>query len=349
MLPPIIVRAICEGKDPKTALPKSHSLVPGRYIAAADIKPGEVCEFASRDYFLLCGVGGMLACGSTHTLIVPLDLVKCRIQVDKEKYRNLFHGFKVTIAEDGVRGLAKGWFPTLVGYSLQGTAKFGYYELFKVIYKDMLSEENAYLWRTSLYLCASATAEFIADVGLSPFEAVKVKIQTSTNFANTFREAVPKMYAEEGVYAFFKSLVPLWGRQIPYTMMKFTSFERTLELLYIHVVPKPRLECSKPEQLVVTFTAGYIAGIFCALVSHPADTLVSKLNQKKGTTVGELVKELGFMGLWGGLVPRIIMIGTLTALQWFIYDGFKVAVGMPRPPPPEMPESLKRKLHDKSK
>jgi len=38
------------------------------------------------------------------------------------------------------------------------------------------------------------------------------------------------------------------------------------------------------------------------------------------------------------------MIGTLTALQWFIYDSVKVAFNLPRPPPPEMPESLKAKL-----
>lgn len=52
----------------------------------------------------------------------------------------------------------------------------------------------------------------------------------------------------------------------------------------------------------------------------------------------------GFAGMWKGLGPRIIMIGTLTALQWFIYDSVKVAFRLPRPPPPEMPESLKRKL-----
>jgi len=45
-----------------------------------------------------------------------------------------------------------------------------------------------------------------------------------------------------------------------------------------------------------------------------------------------------------GLGPRIIMIGTLTAAQWFIYDAVKVAFRLPRPPPPEMPESLKKKL-----
>jgi len=53
--------------------------------------------------------------------------------------------------------------------------------------------------------------------------------------------------------------------------------------------------------------------------------------------------------MWKGLVPRIIMIGTLTALQWFIYDSVKVYFKMPRPPPPEMPESLKRKLEEQAK
>jgi len=49
-------------------------------------------------------------------------------------------------------------------------------------------------------------------------------------------------------------------------------------------------------------------------------------------------------GLWKGLGARILMIGTLTGLQWFIYDSVKVYFRMPRPPPPTMPESLKKKL-----
>ena len=60
--------------------------------------------------------------------------------MDPAKYRNIFHGFKVTIREDGVRGLAKGWAPTFVGYSLQGLGKFGFYEVFKILYANMLGE-----------------------------------------------------------------------------------------------------------------------------------------------------------------------------------------------------------------
>ena len=53
------------------------------------------------------------------------------------------------------------------------------------------------------------------------------------------------------------------------------AFENTVMALYEHVVPKPKSECTKGEQLGVSFAAGYIAGVFCAVVSHPADNLVS--------------------------------------------------------------------------
>merc|ERR1712027_182468 len=119
----------------------------GRSLSAAATQEYS-CEFGSSKYYALCGLGGILSCGITHTAVTPLDLVKCRLQVNKEKYKNTITGFK-----------------------------------------------------------------------------------------------------------------------IPYTMMKFACFERTVELLYANVVPKPRAECTKGEQLIVTFAAGYIAGVFCAIVS----------------------------------------------------------------------------------
>merc|ERR1712004_833933 len=287
---------------------------------AAGASEEYICEFGSQKYFALCAFGGVLSCGITHTMVTPLDLVKCRLQVDKEKYKNLGNGFKLTMQEGGISGLFLGWAPTMIGYSAQGLCKFGFYEVFKKVYGDAMGEENAYLYMTGLYLAASASAEFFADIALSPMEACKVRIQTSPvgTFPTTLRGAFPKM--------------------------KFACFEKTVVALYDYVVPKPRAECSKAEQLVVTFAAGYIAGVFCAVVSHPADTLVSYLNKAPGAGIGAAVKTLGFGGLWQGLGPRIIMIGTLTALQWFIYDGVKVQLRLPRPPPPEMPASLKAKM-----
>jgi len=265
------------------------------------------------------------------------------MQVDAAKYPSLGKGLKVTVAEGGVKALARGWAPTLIGYSMQGTCKFGFYEIFKNLYSNAMGEEGAYQNQVVLYLAASASAEFFADIALCPMEAVKVRIQTS-DYSSTLRDCFPRMKAEEGNGTFFKGLKPLWMRQIPYTMMKFACFEKTVVALYEHVVPKPRDQCSKGEQLMVTFAAGYIAGVFCAIVSHPADSVVSVINKNPGRTAGDILKEMGPKGVWKGLGARIIMIGTLTALQWFIYDGVKVALRLPRPPPPQMPESLRLKL-----
>lgn len=39
---------------------------------------------------------------------------------------------------------------------------------------------------------------------------------------------------------------------------------------------------------------------------------------------------MGWLALFTrGLALRIIMIGTLTGLQWGIYDAYKVSVGLP--------------------
>ena len=59
-----------------------------------------------------------------------------------KKYKNISTGFKVSVAEEGIRGLAKGWAPTLIGYSIQGVGKFGFYEAFKIFYANLLGEVN---------------------------------------------------------------------------------------------------------------------------------------------------------------------------------------------------------------
>lgn len=72
------------------------------------------------------------------------------------------------------------------------------------------------------------------------------------------------------------------------TMMKFASFETIVEMLYKYAIPRPKDQCSKSLQLGVSFAGGYVAGVFCAIVSHPADNLVSFLNNAKGATVGDV-------------------------------------------------------------
>lgn len=81
----------------------------------------------------------------------------------------------------------------------QGAFKYGGYEYFKKFYSDLAGEQNAYKYKTSLYLAASASAEFIADVALCPFEAVKVRMQTTIPpFASGTFSGISTITAKEG-------------------------------------------------------------------------------------------------------------------------------------------------------
>jgi len=279
-------------------------------------------------YYAKCMVGGIFACGLTHMAVCPLDIVKCRAQANPGMYSSVGDGFKKIHAAEGLKGFTLGWFPTLVGYSAQGFGKFGFYEMFKDVYKAALGEKAAQ-YQTVGFLVSSACAEVIADVLLCPWEALKVRMQTSEpgTFPVTAREGWPKIMNSEGWAGFYKGIKPLWMRQVPYTMVKFGAFENTVKAFYSNIFTAPKSSYSKQTQLMITFLSGYWAGIFCAIVSHPADTMVSIMN-KKGGTAGEIYNEIGFSGLWKGLGVRIFMIGTLTGLQWWIYDSFKVAVGL---------------------
>lgn len=117
-------------------------------------------------------------------------------------------------------------------------------------------------------------------------------------------------------------------------MIKFATFENTVNYIY-HLLGKPKEYYNGFQQLGVAFLGGYIAGIGAAVASHPADVMVSKLNsdRKAGESAGKAISRIygniGFKGLWNGLPMRIVMIGSLTAFQWLIYDSFKVALGLP--------------------
>ncbi len=286
-------------------------------------------------YYGKCMIGGVFACGLTHLAVTPLDVVKCRKQVNPKIYKSLGDGLSTIKSQKGVSGMFVGWQPTLLGYSLQGFGKFGFYEIFKDVYKKLLGDKAA-KYQTTGFLLSSACAEVIADVLLCPMESLKVRQQTSKDgaFPTKFVAGYNEL-AKEGVNGFYKGLYPLMGRQVPYTMVKFGAFENTVKFCYSRIWTKPKSEYSKATQLSITFLSGYFAGIFCAIISHPADTMVSKLNNVKSdvpvstmTAVKKIYGDIGFKGLWSGLSTRILMVGTLTGLQWWIYDSFKTLVGL---------------------
>lgn len=90
----------------------------------------------------------------------------------------------------------------MIGYSAQGLCKFGFYELFKDVYKGIVGEENAVKYKKIGWSIASGSAEVIADVFLCPLEAVKVRMQTSVQgtFPTSTMAAINLIKTNEGIF-----------------------------------------------------------------------------------------------------------------------------------------------------
>jgi solute carrier family 25 phosphate transporter 3 len=225
--------------------------------------------------------------------------------------------------------LSTGFGPTAVGYFIQGWFKFGGVEFFKINMAQSMGERKAWENRTAIYLVAAACAEFIADIFLCPLEATRIRLVSNPEYASGLFTAAPKILREEGVIrGFYSGFGPILLKQIPYTMAKFAVQGWAAEKIsYVSGMNQ--------KSMSVSLSSGVVAGVAAAIISHPADTLLSLVNKEgaggNGTIMqrlGVLAREMGFKRLClVGLGPRCVMIGSLTAGQFGIFDGIMAATG----------------------
>ncbi|KAI9247822.1 mitochondrial carrier domain-containing protein [Sporodiniella umbellata] len=280
-------------------------------------------------------IAGAICCAVTHGAMTPVDVVKTRMQLSPEIYnKGMIGSFKQVVQAEGAGALLTGFGPTAAGYFLQGAFKFGGYEFWKKTAIDMVGVEKAAENRTAIYLGSSAIAEFFADVALCPLEATRIRLVSQPTFASGLLSGFTKILKEEGaIKGFYSGFGPILLKQVPYTMAKFVVYERAAEAILKNIgTPKDQLAPS--TMTAVNLGSGIIAGTVAAIVSQPADTLLSKINKQKGAEGESLTsrligmsKALGVKGLFLGLGPRIVMVATLTAGQFAIYGDIKRVLG----------------------
>jgi len=262
---------------------------------------------------------------------VPVDVVKTRIQLSPEIYnKGMIGGFKQIIEKEGAGKLLTGFAPTAFGYFVQGALKFGGYEFFKKQFVTNLGPEKSSEFRTGIYLASSAMAEFFADIALCPAEAARIRLVSDPSFAPGLPAAASRLFREQGVIkGFYSGFGPILFKQVPYTMAKFVVYERLSEAIY-NSISTPKDQLSAGTITGINLGSGLGAGLVAAVISQPADTLLSKVNKQKGKE-GEsitsrligLAKDLGPKGLFTGLGARLVMVGSLTAFQFAIYGDIK--------------------------
>lgn len=269
----------------------------------------------------------------------PIDVVKTRIQVDDAmKGLNMVRAARTIVAKEGSSALLTGFGPTAVGYLVQGGAKFAGYEFFKKQYIAAIGgPDKAVSSRMGIYLGASASAEFFADILLCPLEATRIRLVSQRGYATGLTSGFMRMAREEGFRGFYSGFVPLLFKQIPFAVGQFSVHEAVNEVIFRSMGPERKAKLTSLESTGVELTSGLAAGAAAAILSHPADTLLSAINKGAGdksqsatSRMFQLAKEFGPKRLLlTGLGPRLVMTCALVSGQFVIYAKCKELTGAP--------------------
>ncbi|KIJ64515.1 hypothetical protein HYDPIDRAFT_28455 [Hydnomerulius pinastri MD-312] len=295
-----------------------------------------VPQFTSKDYTSFF-FAGAVCCTLTHGAMTPIDVVKTRIQIDPAYQKlNMISGTRYVIANEGPRALLTGFGPTAVGYLVQGGAKFAGYEYWKKKSVELLgSPEAAVKYRTAIYLGSASVAEFFADILLTPLEATRIRLVSQRNYATGLVTGFTRLAREGGIAELYAGFLPILCKQIPYAIGQFTVNEFCHELAFRSMSEETRKNLSGTSKFTLQLGSGIIAGFAAAILSHPADTLLSQINKGHGPTgsmphrLSVLARQAGFRGLFAGLGPRMIMTAGLVSGQFLLYGGIKDAIGAP--------------------
>ncbi|KAI1139595.1 mitochondrial phosphate carrier protein [Hypoxylon sp. FL0543] len=323
---------------PKPTTPPISSALdnsnPVKYVAdsVASVSPALARPEMRLSELARYAFSGAICCSFTHALLTPVDVVKTRVQLEPATYnRGLTGGMRQIATNDGAAALLTGFGPTVTGYFLQGAFKFGGYEFFKRKTNDWLGPEKAAANRNAVYLTSSAAAEFLGDILLCPFEAARIRLVSQPSFASNMLSALGRMARYEGMSGLYSGFTPILLKQIPYTMATFVVYEKAIEAAYLWVNKET---ASNTTLSGVNLGCGLVAGMAAAIVSQPADTVLSKINKEKGLPgegtgrrIFNIVTQLGLRGSYTGIGPRLVMVGGMTAVQFGIYGHIQRALG----------------------
>lgn len=292
----------------------------------------------SLDVYALLGVSGGLGCATTHTLVIPLDVVKTRIQTNPGRYGSIFDGAMTIATDEGMGALFLGLQATIVGYLWYGLSVYPTYAYLKrYIGEDVLSSAYAVAYSNDVALVAGALASVIASIGLTPTEACRIRtVAQPEKYRNMGLLGTLSVIVNEnpelGWKNLYAGLPSLMTRQVIFGSVKFITFERASDIIFTQW---PELRIHTCSALGVSLVAGGIAGVLSSIVSQPADSVltfvakrssISRLGILDGAAM--MVQEEGLGSLFRGLGSRSIWAGCIIAGQFLLYDVFRAYFGI---------------------
>ncbi|CAI9719492.1 folate transporter carrier-like isoform X2 [Octopus vulgaris] len=172
--------------------------------------------------------------GVLSLLVVnPVFVAKTRLCLQYEQtseihkktyYRGLSDALVKIFKQEGFKGFYKGFIPGVFGVS-HGVIQFVTYEEMKSLYNKYHERPIHYRLSSLEYITFAAISKMIAAAATYPYQVVRSRLQDQHASYVSCRDVIEKTWRHEGVYGFYKGLVPNLVRVTPACCITFLVYE----------------------------------------------------------------------------------------------------------------------------
>eukprot|EP00992_Anisonema_acinus_P012663 TRINITY_DN8279_c0_g1_i1.p1 TRINITY_DN8279_c0_g1~~TRINITY_DN8279_c0_g1_i1.p1 ORF type:complete len:310 (+),score=44.50 TRINITY_DN8279_c0_g1_i1:66-995(+) len=270
-------------------------------------------------------VGGMLAGPTEAVCLMPVDVIKTRLQLGMGP-PGMLPLARHIIKEEGVRALWKGCSVFAGHLFTKYIVRWGCASKLSQMFRDKDGRLNF-----QRRFAAGATAGILESILIvTPFEVVKTRLQQQKGTSNLYYkgpvDGMRKIVRDEGVKALWKGVIPTASRNM-FNMSSNLAFKPVFDkAAWGHEPGMPPLPTWK------TLITGCFSGCMGPLMNMPLDVAKTRMMAQK-TVAGELPKyqgtfhciktvatEEGITALWKGYFPRVARVGPGFAIQWGVID-----------------------------
>lgn len=299
--------------------------------------------------FLFGGISCMTAACVTN----PIDVIKVRLQlqgIDKNtkstgissqlygndvKYKGFLRGVLQIIKDEGIHGLYKGLFASLLREGSYSTIRMGGYDVMKELL-GAHDPKHTPLWKK---IVAGATSGAVGAAIANPTDLVKVRMQAEGSlpvgqprrYKNTL-DAFVKIFKSEGLAGLYKGVGPTTYRATLLTAAQLPSYDHSKHFLLNNKI-------MKQDNIYTHFVASMIAGFNAAVITSPVDVIKSRImNQHSSNSTThytgtydcftKIVKNEGVLGLYKGFFPNWMRIGPHTIVTFLVYEELRKFFGI---------------------
>lgn len=282
------------------------------------------------EYLRFC-LSGATCASLVHVALTPIDVIKTKVQVNSVKYPTIGSSFQTVFQEEGLPTFFSGWLPTTLGNFASGGVLYVTTEYIRRGLSEAAGIDASSL-EVPIILAAAGVASAMGAVLQCPFEAVRIRTVAQPDYADGGGSIniAKKMLSEEGIQAFVDAIPIFLVRNVPYAMTKFTIFDLSTERIYQNF---PAAQEDIRLSLLVSLIGGVLGGTAAAVVSNPADALISELKKSKSDispqeAVSIMLERNGIASFFKGLPLRMVFYSLVASLTFVVYDFVRFLLGI---------------------